>query len=54
MVVAYYRLRGLGYGIAYHEEERRIVACYTESSDSRVAEILHELPVSHEHEHGHY
>ena len=52
-VVADDRLRRLGDGVADHEDEGHVVAGDPEGPDPRIAEVVHEDPVSGEHQHGH-
>ena len=52
VVEADYRLGGLGYGVAEHEDEGGVVAGHTEGAYAVVSEVAHEDLVAHEHEDG--
>lgn len=54
VVVADYGLRRLRHGVAYHVDERRVVARYAERAHARVAHIGYEYVVAHEREHRQY
>ena len=53
VVVADDGLRRLRHGVAYHVDERRVVARYAERAHARVAHIGYEYVVAHEREHRH-
>ena len=47
-VIADNRLGGLGNGITYHKDERKIIATHAESTHSVISQIPHEYMVPDE------
>ena len=46
-------LRRLRDGVADHEDERHVIASYSEGAHAVIAQIAHEYLIADEYEHGH-